>query len=135
MTKVALSSAALAGGLIILICPPETEARILLVAMTVLAWTFAIVYGTRSPWRATQAGRSVMATTIALGLIGAQLASVWIFGDYPGRAEVRALVVLALVLTLLHRLLVVLRIQREEKSPVRQLPPDDLRLPRKESST
>ncbi len=67
--------------------------------MTVLAWTFAIVYGARSPWRATQAGRSVMATSVALGLIGAQLASVWIFGDYPGRAEVRAIVVLALVLT------------------------------------
>ncbi|MBM4516559.1 hypothetical protein GS876_23515 [Rhodococcus hoagii] len=114
MIKVALAAAALLGAAVIAVYPPETEARILLVAMTVLAWTFAIVYGTRSPWRATQAGRSVMATSVALGLIGAQLASVWIFGDYPGRAEVRAFVVLALVLTLLHRLLVVWRIQHSE---------------------
>lgn len=114
MTKVALAAAALLGAAVIAVYPPEMEARILLVTMTVLAWTFAIVYGFRSPWRATQAGKSVMATSVALGLIGAQLASVWIFGDYPGRAEVRAFVVLALVLTLLHRLLVVLRIQHEE---------------------
>lgn len=106
MIKVALAITALVGVAVIATYPPEIEARILLVTMTTLATAFALVYGLRSPWRATQAGRSVMATTVALALIGGQLASVWIFGDYPGRAEVRAVVILALVLTLLHRLLV-----------------------------
>lgn len=114
MIRAALAGAALAGGVVILTCPPETEARILLVAMTALAWLFVAAYGLRSPWRATQAGRSVMATTIALALIGTQLASVWLFGDYPFRAEVRSVVVLTLVLTLLHRLLVLWRIQSKE---------------------
>ncbi|MFF0816649.1 hypothetical protein ACFYVR_16080 [Rhodococcus sp. NPDC003318] len=114
MIKATLAVAAVAGGAVILACAPETEARVLLVAMTTLAWLFTAVYGLRSPWRATRAGRSVMATTVALALIGTQLASVWWLGDYPGRAEVRSLVLLALVLTLLHQLLVLRRIQRKE---------------------
>ena len=111
MINAALAVAAALGGLVILIFPAETEAKILIFTMTVLAWTFGITYARRSPWRSTQAGRSVMATTVSIALIGTQLASVWWFGDYPGRSEVRSMVILALVLTLLHRLLV-LRVLR-----------------------
>ncbi|QRE81841.1 hypothetical protein F1734_17390 [Rhodococcus ruber] len=114
MINAALAVAAALGGLVILIFPAETEAKILIFTMTVLAWTFVVTYALRSPWRSTQAGRSVMATTVSIALIGTQLASVWWFGDYPGRSEVRSMVILALVLTLLHRLLVLRRIQHAD---------------------
>ena len=114
MIRAALAAAAVLGAIVIVVFPPDTEARILISAMTILAWIFALAYGLRSPWRSTQAGRSVMATTVAIALIGTQLGSVWWFGDYPGRSEVRSVVVLALVLTLLHRLLVLWRIQHED---------------------
>lgn len=114
MINAALAVAAALGGLVILIFPAETEAKIMIFTMTVLAWTFVVTYALRSPWRSTQAGRSVMATTMSIALIGTQLASVWWFGDYPGRSEVRSMVILALVLTLLHRLLVLRRIQHAD---------------------
>lgn len=114
MINVAIAAAAALGGIVILIFPPETEARILISTMTVLAWSFVITYAVLSPWRSTQAGRSVMATTVSIALIGTQLASVWWFKDYLGKAEVRSVVLLALVLTLLHRLLVLWRIQHED---------------------
>lgn len=114
MIRAALAVLAAAGIGIVIAFPPEIEARVLVLSMTLLAVAFVVSYAIRSPWRATQAGRSVMATTAALAAIGAQQASVWWFGDYPGRAEVRAIVLLALVLTLLHRLLVLWRIQHAD---------------------
>lgn len=114
MINAAIAGLAAIGLVVITTLPEGVEARVLLLMMTVLAWAFVAVYS-RQPWRQTQAGRSVMATTVALGLIGTQLASVWWFGDYPGRAEIRSLVLLALVLTLLHRLLVLLKILFEER--------------------
>lgn len=114
MIRGALAAAAVVGVIVIALFPPDTEARILISAMTVLAYAFALAYGLRSPWRSTLAGRSVMATTVAIALIGTQLASVWWFGDYAGRSEIRSVVLLALTLTLLHRFLVLWRIQHEE---------------------
>lgn len=117
MIRAALGVAAAAGIGVVVLCQPEIEARILVSTMTLMAIAFVVSYAVRSPWRATQAGRSVMATTVALVAIGAQQASVWFFGDYPWRSEVRASVLLALALTLLHRLLVLWRIQSEEEVP------------------
>ena len=117
MIRAALAVLAVAGIASVVVLPPEIEARVLILSMTVLAITFMVAYAIRSPWRSTQAGRSVMATTVALAAIGAQQASVWFFGDYTGRNEVRAAVLLALALTLLHRLLVLWRIQHEEEVP------------------
>lgn len=114
MIRAALAAAAILGTIVIAVFPPDTEARILISAMTLLAWIFALAYGLRSPWRSTQAGRSVMATTVAIALMGTQLASVWWFGNYPGRAEIRSVVLLSLALTLLHRLLVWWKLQHED---------------------
>lgn len=115
MINAAIAGLAVLGVVVVGVFPPDIEARVLVSAMTILAITFVISYAIKSPWRATQAGRSVMATTVAIALIGAQQASVWWFGDYTGRAEVRSIVLLTLVLTLLHRLLVLWRIQHEEE--------------------
>ncbi|OQM82008.1 putative phage holin [Rhodococcus sp. 66b] len=110
--KLIMLLAALAGVVIVGIFDPETEARIFLTSMTVLAWTFTIMYVTRSPWRATQGGRALLYTSAAIALLGTQLISVWWFGDYRFRAEVRDLVVVLLILTLLYRILVLFRIQQ-----------------------
>ncbi|MFZ2528426.1 MAG: hypothetical protein WAX14_12335 [Rhodococcus sp. (in: high G+C Gram-positive bacteria)] len=117
MIRAALAAAAVVGVGVIVLCPPRIEAQVLIMSMTVLAIMFVVSYAIRSPWRATQAGRSMMATTVALAAIGAQQSSVWLFGDYAWRNEVRAVVLLALALTLLHRLLVLWRIQHEEEVP------------------
>ncbi|WP_342659433.1 hypothetical protein Rruber_02663 [Rhodococcus ruber] len=116
MIRAAMCAAALFGIVIIIGFDPETEARILVTAMTILSWLFAVSYAIRSDWRATQAGRSVMATTVCLALLGTQIMSVWWFGNYPGRTEVRDIVVLGLTLTILHRTLVLWQIQRGERA-------------------
>ena len=115
MRHVVLGAAAGLCAAVIALFGPETEARILLTAMTVLAWSFALLYGLRSPWRSTEAGKTLMYTAVGIGLMGTQLISVWWLGDYPFRAEVRAAVVSLLVLALLHRLIVLWRFQHEER--------------------
>ena len=114
MRRAVLAVAALLCAAVVVLFNPQEEARILLTTMTVLAWLFVGLYGWRSPWRSTEAGKTLMYTAVGIGLIGLQLISVWWLGDYPGRAEVRALVVSLLVLALLHRLIVLWRFQHEE---------------------
>lgn len=113
--KLIMLLAALAGVVVVGLFDPETEARILLTTMTVLAWSFVIMYMTRSPWRATQGGRALLYTSAAIALLGTQLISVWWFGDYRFRAEVRDLVVVLLILTLLYRMLVLFKIQKQAR--------------------
>ncbi|MDV6274106.1 hypothetical protein R3Q06_11400 [Rhodococcus erythropolis] len=110
--KLIMVVAVLAGVVIVGLFDPETEARIFLTAMTVLAWVFTLMYIARSPWRATQGGRALLYTSAAIALLGTQLISVWWFGDYRFRAEVRDAVVIFLILTLLYRILVLFRIQQ-----------------------
>ncbi|MCD2153486.1 hypothetical protein LQL77_07150 [Rhodococcus cerastii] len=110
--KTIMVLAVLAGVVIVGLFDPETEARIFLTAMTALAWAFTLMYITRSPWRATQGGRALLYTSAAIALLGTQLMTVWWFGDYPFRAEVRDAVVIFLILTLLYRILVLFRIQQ-----------------------
>ncbi|QXW03997.1 putative phage holin [Rhodococcus globerulus] len=107
--------ATLAGLVIVGLFNPETEARVLLTSMTVLAWCFVVLYVTRSPWRATQGGRALLYTSAAIALLGTQLISVWWFGDYRFRAEIRSVVVILLILTLLYRILVLFRIQQNAR--------------------
>ncbi|MGJ5667810.1 hypothetical protein QLG13_08065 [Rhodococcus aetherivorans] len=114
MRRAALAVAAgLCAGVVIFFDPQE-EARILLTIMTVLAWLFVGLYAWRSPWQSTEAGKTLMFTAAALGLIGLQLITVWWFGDYAWRNEVRAFTVTALVLSLLHRLVVLWEFQHKD---------------------
>ncbi|MCZ4649472.1 hypothetical protein O4106_21865 [Rhodococcus pyridinivorans] len=114
MRRLILAVAAVACGVVVAVFDPQEEARILLTTMTVLAWLFVALYGIRSPWRTTEAGKTLMYTAVALGLIGMQLISVWWFGDYAWRNEVRAVTVIVLLLALLHRLIVLWEFQHEE---------------------
>lgn len=110
--RVIMMIAALLGVGVVAYFDPVTEAKILITSMTVLAWAFCLLYGIRSNWRATQAGRGYMYTSAALALLGTQLLTVWWLGNYEYRNEVRSLVLVALVLTLLYRILVLEAIQR-----------------------
>lgn len=114
MRRLILAVAALLCAAVVVLFDPQEEARILLTTMTVLAWLFVGLYGWRSPWRSTEAGKTLMFTAAALGLIGLQLLSYWWFGDYAWRNEVRSVTVIALVLSLLHRLVVLWEFQHEE---------------------
>ena len=106
--------AALCGVAVIVAFEPRLEALILVAAMTVLAWTFTILYAARSAWRSTQAGKALMYTSAALAVLGTQLLSVWVFGNYQYRNEVRDVALLFVVLTILYRILVLLKIQARE---------------------
>lgn len=118
MRRLILVVAALLCAGVVVVFDPQEEARILLTTMTVLAGLFVGLYGWRSPWRSTEAGKTLMFTAVALFLIGLQLISVWWLGDYAWRNEVRAVTVIALVLSLLHRLLVLWEFQHEEREEV-----------------
>ncbi|MGU3587184.1 hypothetical protein ACLBYD_29045 [Rhodococcus sp. C26F] len=83
--------------------------------MTILAWLFVALYGFRSPWRSTEAGKTLMYTAVALGLIGLQQIAFWWFGDYAWRNEVRSATAIVLLLALLHRLIVLWEFQHEEE--------------------
>lgn len=83
----------------------------MLSTMTILAFVFCALY-TRFPWRDSVGGKALMYTSAALGAIGAQVASVWWFGDYWHRNEIRSLVLIALVDTVLYRILILWQIRR-----------------------
>ncbi|MGX6508299.1 putative phage holin [Rhodococcus sp. SJ-2] len=112
MRRVMLGVAALLCLVVVLMFGAQTEARVLIGAMTLFALMFAALYGFRSPWRSTEAGKTLMFTALALAAIGLQQLSVWWFGDYVLRNEVRALTITALVLAMLHRILVLRESQR-----------------------
>ena len=112
MRRVVLGVAALLCLMVAVLFGAQTEARILIGAMTFFALMFAALYGFRSPWRSTEAGKTLMFTALALAAIGLQQLSVWWLGDYTGRDEVRALTITALVLAMLHRILVLWESQR-----------------------
>lgn len=113
LMKATIGIAALAGIAMIAMYEPETEARVLVTSMTILATIFTAMYVILLPWRASHAGRVLVYTSGALALLGWQLLSVWWFGNYRFRAEVRDGVFLLLVLTLLYRILVLIQIRRK----------------------
>ncbi|MEE2058985.1 putative phage holin [Rhodococcus artemisiae] len=115
MRHLILAAVALACAAVVLLFGAETEARILLTSMTVLAAVFVVRYALVSDWRATTGGRSLMYVAGSLVLIGSQLISVWWFGDYTGRNEVRSATVSILVLALTHRLIALIAQQRADK--------------------
>lgn len=113
LMKLTIGLAAVAGVAMIIASEPETEARILVTSMTLLATTFTLMYVVLLPWRASHAGRVLVYTSGALALLGWQLLSRWWLGAYPFFVEVRDGVFLLLVLTLLYRILVLIKIRRK----------------------
>lgn len=94
-------------------------ANIFLALLTVKAVVFVVLYAARSNWRATAAGRAVMALIACLGTICAIGVVSAFLGDYPGRAYVRLSAFIAIGLVLMNLLLTLVEAQRApvDRSP------------------
>lgn len=114
LNRAAVVLAAVAGLLAFLFVPDrEALATGFLGAIAVLGWTFVAIYGIRSNWRSTAAGRGVMRLVLCLTVICTQgLVTVLTDYSYPGREVIRPLLLLGIALTILDLLLTLVRLQR-----------------------
>ncbi|WLP90267.1 hypothetical protein [Gordonia sp. NB41Y] len=93
----------------------RTGANALIVTIASLAGVFTLLYGLRSHWTATHAGRAVLYMSTALTLFGAQVSvSAWSGSDYPWRNEIRWILYFALAVTLANLIRTLLREQRRD---------------------
>lgn len=68
----------------------EVMATAMIFALVVPLTIFPVLYGTRSPWRSSRTGRSLMALMTGAALLFWISAAYWVLGDmYPGRHWVR----------------------------------------------
>lgn len=114
LNRAAVALAAVAGLLAFLFVPDrEALATGFLGAIAVLGWTFVAIYGIRSNWRSTAAGRGVMRLVLCLTVICTQgLVTVLTDYSYPGREVIRPLLLLGIALAILDLLLTLVRLQR-----------------------
>ncbi|AOE44302.1 membrane protein [Gordonia phage Eyre] len=76
-------------------------ANVLIVTIAVLSGVFTIVYGTRSQWWRTHAGRAVLYLSTALTLFAGQVGiSAWTGSSYLWRNEIRFVLYFLLAATL-----------------------------------
>lgn len=100
--------------LLLLLLPVKDVANVLLVTVAVKATALTALYGLRSPWRATEAGRAVMLLVSSLALIMCQgSVTILTHADYPGRDFVRDALFVCVALALLWLLLTVFRLQQQ----------------------
>ena len=76
------------------------------------AWIFVALYGFRSNWRATAAGRAVMGLVACIALICTQATLTIVFGEFPGRPAVRLILIGSVGITLMNLLLTLVAAQR-----------------------
>ncbi|WP_342800960.1 hypothetical protein [Nocardia sp. No.11] len=114
MNRAAVVVAALAGLIAFLLVPDrEALATGFLGAIGALGWAFVAVYGIRSNWRSTAAGRGVMRLVLCLTVICTQgMVTILTDYSYPGREVIRPLLLLGIALAILDLLLTLVRVQR-----------------------
>ncbi|WP_139277799.1 putative phage holin [Rhodococcus marinonascens] len=113
--RASVALAALLGIVAIVVLGPAHQAYVLAAALTVLSWTFVVLYAGRSRWRSTLAGKAMMSTSAALALLGAQILSEHHLGEYSIRGDLQDTAILLLGLTILYRILVLRQIQGCER--------------------
>lgn len=85
-------------------------------AFTVLVLAFIVLYAARSPWRLTEMGRALMYLMCACLLVGVNVSLALIFGaNYPGRYDVRNVMLLGATLTVFNMVMIVYRLQQETR--------------------
>ncbi|WP_378735429.1 hypothetical protein [Nocardia brasiliensis] len=114
MNRAAVVVVAAVGLLAFLLIPDrEAVASTYLGAIAVLGWSFVGIYGFRSAWRSTAAGRGVMRLVLCLAVICTQgLITILTDYSYPGREVIRPLLLLGIALAILDLLLTLVRLQR-----------------------
>lgn len=96
---------------------PRTGANALIVVIAALAGIFTLLYGGRSRWQSTNAGRAVLYVATALTLFSSQVGlSAWTGSDYPWRNEIRWVLYFALVVTLANLIRIVLVMQHKDRT-------------------
>ncbi|WNM67186.1 hypothetical protein SEA_ERUTAN_40 [Gordonia phage Erutan] len=82
---------------------PVFAANILLTLMCGFSWVFTFLYGFRSQWNLTEAGRTLMYLSLSFSLVLTQtIASVWSHSEYPAREIIRFIVYFVLAAALLN---------------------------------
>lgn len=85
-------------------------------AFTGMVAAFIVLYTARSPWRLTEMGRALMYLMSACLLVGVNSSLALAFGtNYPGRYDVRNVLLLAAALTVMNMVMIVYRLQRETR--------------------
>lgn len=115
-----LAVVSVVGVAVVLVLPHrEQVGAVILGAIGVISALFSGLYGWRSNWRATAAGRIIMRLMLSVTAIGAH-GTVNAFTDagYPGRDFVRPLLLLAIVITVLQLLMRLVWMQRHSDGGV-----------------
>lgn len=102
-------------GLVILffVNDPKTGGDILIGFATIFSALFSLLYGFTSNWRSTDAGRSLMYVSSAFAMLGVYITTaLWLPRDYPGHDLLRLLMYWIIAVSMLHRLLVWVEVQR-----------------------
>ncbi|MFF7198155.1 hypothetical protein ACFZAM_31165 [Streptomyces sp. NPDC008079] len=81
--------------------------------VAVCALVFVVTYALLAPWRASVAGRHVMAVTVVIGLLGAYTVAFTVWPSVaPVLRVIRVVIVLAMAGLLVQRTWMVIRAQR-----------------------
>ncbi len=106
--RISISAASVCTAVAVVVLPEALRTEVanwLLFTICGLSWAFVSMYGFRSYWRTTIAGRALMYITLSLALMTSQVSvSLMTESDYPFRDEVRLVLYSTLALTLLNLL-------------------------------
>lgn len=96
--------------------PERTAANIMIIVIATFAWILTLLYGLRSQWSVTKAGRATLYLSLALALFSTQLSmSVWVGSDHWGRNQIRFVLYFTLAMALVYVIWTVLQAQRDER--------------------
>lgn len=87
----------------------------LYVALWLPYTALVFVYGLGSPWWRAPIGRAFFLSKLALCLLTSFILSIFVFGRYPWRDEIRAALLAVLGVAAWYQLLAVLRLQRQKR--------------------
>lgn len=101
---------------LLLTLPVKDAANVLIGTIAVKSTILTALYGLRSPWRSTEAGRAVMLLVSSIAAITVQGTVTILTGaDYPGRDFVRDALFAYVAMALLWLLLTVFQLQQEHR--------------------
>ena len=94
---------------------PRLGANILIVTISALAGVFTLLYGLRSRWWKTHAGRAVLYMSVALTAFSGQVGiSAWTGASYLWRNEIRFVLYFGLAVTLANLIRTLVQEQRKD---------------------
>ena len=83
--------------------PPKPAADVLLLIITAAFWVFTLIYGFRSRWQVTHAGRVLLYLGLATALFATQVSlSAWSSSEYALRDQVRFILYFTLAVTAIN---------------------------------